>query len=210
MIFSKKTETSYKNLINRVGKSLLRYKIKPNHLTGLGLVFAFAGMIFLCYRKLYIATLLILLSGLCDSLDGAVARASSSSTKFGALLDSTLDRISETFIFFGIFYYFRTSPSFLSHIFEWITIFTLATSIIISYIRARAEGLGIDCKVGSFQRAQRFLFLLLGLILTGILNDKVDSIYFVDLPLKIALLIILVGGIITIQERIRYSKAKMR
>lgn len=209
MMFSKKTETTYKKIINHIGNILLKFRIKPNHLTVFGVIFAFIGMLFLCFRSFYFAAVFILLSGLADSLDGAVARASSSNSKFGALLDSTLDRISETLIFFGIFYYFRISHSYLSYIFEWITIFTLAESMIISYIRARAEGLGAECKVGSFQRAERFFFLLLGIILTAISNSKTGSIYLVDLPLKLSLIVLFLGGMQTIKERITYSKVKL-
>ncbi len=208
-MFDKKTETTYRKFIERLGRIFIRFGFKPNHFTLLGGLFAFAGMVFLCFRSLYLATLFVFLSGLSDSLDGSVARANSSVTKFGALLDSTLDRIGETFIFFGIFYYFRNSHSYASNIFEWLTFFSLAISIVISYIKARAEGLGIECKIGSFQRADRFFVLLVGIFLTPTLNPKAGSVYITDLPMKIAILVIFIGGIKTIIERMRFAKEKM-
>ena len=130
--------------------------------------------------------LLILLSGVFDLLDGALARIKKQTTPFGALLDSTLDRLSEAALLFGLllFYVWQTSTP------EVILIYlTLVGSVMVSYIRARAEGLGMECKVGLFTRAERVIILALGLLLNQVF---------------IALCILALFTYITLTQRIFY------
>ena len=101
----------------------------------------------------------MLLGGLCDILDGQVAREGRSETKFGALLDSTTDRYSEIFLYFGIGAYLIRQNEWLV---SGILFFALSGSLMVSYVRARAEGLGEDCKVGFMQRPERLVALALG------------------------------------------------
>lgn len=138
---------------------LTRRGIKPDWITlcGLFLNILAAGAFF--QGKLGWGAGIILAAGLFDVLDGQVARESKKETKFGSLLDSTTDRYSEIFLFFGIGAYLLRQE-------EWIVsgvlFFALSGSLMVSYVRARAEGLGESCKVGFMQRPERLVALALG------------------------------------------------
>jgi len=108
---------------------------------------------------------LILFAGLFDMLDGQVARLGNMSSTFGALYDSVLDRYSELVMFFGICYYLVGHHYFLSSIFAFIA---LIGSMMVSYTRARAEGLGIQCKDGLMQRPERIITIGVAAIACGI------------------------------------------
>lgn len=105
--------------------------------------------------------LLLLLSGLCDALDGKMARASGRATAFGAFYDSTLDRVGESALFLGIALFFISGgvPARLAPTAAAAAISALAAGLLVSYTRARAEGLGLECKVGVVQRAERVVGL---------------------------------------------------
>lgn len=114
---------------------------------------------------------LLLLGGLFDMIDGAVARAANRVTRFGALYDSTLDRYAEIIIFFGIGYYYvnKLGQGSDSGLLISMAVFIgLAGSIMVSYVRARAEGLGFECKVGIMQRPERLILLSIG----ALISDK--------------------------------------
>jgi CDP-diacylglycerol--glycerol-3-phosphate 3-phosphatidyltransferase len=136
--------------------------IHPNFFTTLSLLISLAATLVLANGDLRLGGILILVSGTFDIIDGAVARATNTSSKFGALFDSTLDRYAELAVFFGILaYYFRQgyADSVLIPI-----AFALCGSFMVSYIRARAEGLGFDCKMGWMQRPERIVLLGFGAI----------------------------------------------
>ena len=99
---------------------------------------------------------MILIGGLCDSLDGSLARYGGKVTRFGALLDSATDRYSEFVMFFGIIVHFMTVKDSRTSV---IAFLALSGSIMVSYSRARAESLGFDAKSGFMQRAERIVFL---------------------------------------------------
>ncbi len=107
-----------------------------------------------------VAGLLIIFVGLFDALDGALARMTGKVTPFGAFFDSTLDRFSEIALYLGLLYLYRGATL------ETVLIYlTITGSLMVSYTRARAEGLGVECKVGFFSRLERMAVLVVGLIL---------------------------------------------
>ncbi len=108
---------------------------------------------------------ILLFSGLFDMMDGRLARLGNMATTFGAFWDSTLDRYSELFSLFGITLYLMTASGIWAGV---ITFLALVGSIMVSYVRARAEGLGIECKVGLMQRPERVVVTALAAIITGI------------------------------------------
>jgi len=111
---------------------------------------------------------LLFLAGMFDMLDGSLARATAQSSKFGAFLDSTLDRYSESFTFLALVYYYLSHTQPIGY--EPVLIFLiLVGSLMVSYIRARAEALNIECKAGMLQRPERVLLLIAGLV-TGWLS----------------------------------------
>ena len=119
-----------------------------------------------------------------DMMDGRVARLGNMSSKFGALYDSVLDRYSELMTFFGICYYLSMKDYFL---YALIAFVALIGSLMVSYVRARAEGLDLECKVGLMQRPERVVLTALGAIFCGVFQDctAFDSVYILIAPLAI-------------------------
>ncbi|MDO8786015.1 MAG: CDP-alcohol phosphatidyltransferase family protein [Syntrophales bacterium] len=141
---------------------LIKTGLKPDILTFTGLVISFAAAYFLGGGHFFFGGLLVLLSGLFDLVDGAVARFNNQATKFGAILDSTFDRISEAAILCGLMIWYIPKESTQ----EIVLIFAVLTgSFLVSYIKARAEGLGLECHVGLFTRAERVIALTVGLLI---------------------------------------------
>jgi CDP-diacylglycerol--glycerol-3-phosphate 3-phosphatidyltransferase len=122
---------------------------------------------------------LILFAGLFDMLDGQVARLGNMKSTFGALYDSVLDRYSELIMFFGICYYLVAHHYFLSSIFAFIA---LIGSMMVSYVRARAEGLGIESKGGLMQRPERVVTIGLCAIICGITSLYIGGNYKLYIP----------------------------
>ena len=149
--------------VNTVLRPLARFFIRlgfrPDWLTLIGLFFNIVATAAFAYGRLTWGAAILLLAGVFDILDGQVAREGRSETKFGALLDSTTDRYSEIFLFFGIGAYLIQQGAWLVC---GVLFFALSGSLMVSYVRARAEGLGEDCKVGFMQRPERLVALALG------------------------------------------------
>ena len=158
-----------KSLASRITGPLVpflsRIGLTPDLITWIGLGINIIAAAIVATNRLLIGGILVLLSGLFDILDGALARFTNKSTLFGALLDSTFDRLSEAIILFGILILYVNGE----HVVEILLIFgVMIGSFLISYIRARAEGLGLECKTGLFTRAERVIILALGLMLNQI------------------------------------------
>ncbi len=162
--------------------------LTPDILTFIGLGITIAAAYFLAVGQFFFGGILILVAGLFDILDGALARFTKQATKFGAILDSTVDRISEAATLFGLLIWYIPKVSTL----EIILIFlVLVGSFLVSYIRARAEGLGLECQVGLFTRAERVIVLAIGLLVGQVL---------------IALSILLVFTYVTVIQRLVYLR----
>ncbi len=139
-------------------------KFTPNSISIIALLLGLgAGLLFAFSRPLW-AGIVIVFCGLFDVLDGKVAAKTNKKSLFGAIFDSTLDRYSEFFIYLGLAYYFR------NHWALWLCFFTFLGSSMVSYTRARAEGLGIECSIGIMQRAERMVLLALGAIVGSALD----------------------------------------
>jgi len=150
-----------------------------------------------------LAGALILLAGLFDMLDGQLARLEGMASAYGALLDSAVDRYSEIFIFLGICIYFVAHEYFPGALFAFAA---LAGSLMVSYIRARSEGLGIECKGGFMQRPERIAILGLSGIACGIAGafpgiSGFDAIYLFIVPLAF----LAVFANLTAVNRLRHS-----
>jgi CDP-diacylglycerol---glycerol-3-phosphate 3-phosphatidyltransferase len=111
---------------------------------------------------------MILFAGLFDMIDGRLARVSNQSSKFGAFFDSVLDRYSEMIMFLGICYYLVAQGYFLSSLFAFLA---LIGSVMVSYIRARAEGLGIECSDGLMQRPERIILIGGSAVICGLVQN---------------------------------------
>ena len=144
-----------------VASALIRLRLSPNVLTLSGIVFASASAALLGLGHLAIGGAVMLGASAFDTLDGAVARATGRVSSFGALLDSTVDRVSESIVLLGLLVFYADRGA------QWepaLVLATAAASYMVSYVRARAEGLGVDCEVGLMQRPQRVVLLGVGLI----------------------------------------------
>ncbi len=150
------------SLLTPLIKALTRWGIHPNSLTVAGFVITSTAAAALIKGNLRTGGLLILLGGLCDGIDGNLARSSGKASRFGALFDSAMDRYSEFVMFLGIAAYFVPIKDYFSLA---ATFFALCGSIMVSYTRARAESLGFESKAGMLQRAERIVFLGFGALI---------------------------------------------
>ncbi len=145
---------------------LARFRVSPNTVT----IFGFVGCVIvgLCLALGHprCAGILLIIFGPLDAIDGLLARRSRRQTKFGAFLDSTLDRYSEIAIFAGLVFYLL----YLGQKFGvFLSLIALAGSLMVSYTRARAEALGFECKIGLLTRFERLVILTIGLVFYSLL-----------------------------------------
>ncbi len=182
-----------------------RLTLKPNHLTGLAFLFAFLTLPAFSY-SLWLGGMGILLSGALDTLDGSLARRSNQPTRAGAFLDSVLDRYSDFFALFGIWLYFLIhSPGHLILI-TGILFFCLLGSFMVSYTRARGEGLGLSVTEGFWGRAERVVALGTGCLLSDLFKVAFPGrTWAADHYFMIVLLILItLGTHLTALRRVRY------
>jgi phosphatidylglycerophosphate synthase len=159
---------------NRIAKFFAGLNVSPNVLSILGVLAGIgAGLLYALGHPGW-AAVLTTVCGVFDILDGKVAAQANKKSLYGAIFDSTLDRYSEFFIYLGLAVYFRNRWPL------WILFFTFLGSAMVSYTRARAEGLGIDCRVGVMQRAERLILLVLA-TLVGIGFKVFDAAMIVAL-----------------------------
>ncbi len=148
-------------LIFPVVKSLSRLKVHPNVISILGALGFLVAAFLVGIGKFLSAGIIIAIAGPLDAIDGALARYTGKVTRFGAFLDSTLDRYAEIFLFLGFTYYFLKIEN------EWgviLSFLAITGSLMVSYTRARAEGAGFECKIGLFTRFERLFLLTISLL----------------------------------------------
>lgn len=167
-------------IINPIIQAMVKVGITPNMVTTIGFVGNLAATLLFVVAALMVRSgdtaqamemvgwggATILFAGLFDMMDGRLARVSGKSSVFGALWDSTLDRYSELCTLFGICYYLLQVEGW-----EWagiVTFVAMVGSVMVSYVRARAEGLDIECKVGLMQRPERVVVTAVGAIFCGV------------------------------------------
>jgi len=181
------------NSMNSVAAIFIKLRFTPNSITVLAFLVGVGAGVFFYLGKPGWAITAVVLCGLLDILDGKVAVKTQKASKFGAIFDSTMDRYSEFFIYLGIALYFR------GHWAVWLIFFTFLGSSMVSYTRARAEGLGFECKVGIMQRAERMVLIVLGTVIGVIFN-----IY--DTALIVALAAIALVSNVTALQRTFYVR----
>jgi len=182
--FRDKLQQSIYSVINPFVKGLIKIGLTPNAVTTIGLILNIGvAIIFIVGAEegnrgdlSYVgwAGGLILFAGLFDMLDGQVARLGNMSSSFGALYDSVLDRYSELVMFLGICYYLVAHHYFFSSLFAFIA---LIGSMMVSYTRARSEGLGIQNKGGLMQRPERVVLTAVAAIACGITASVIGGDY---------------------------------
>ena len=155
---------------------LVRTRVTPNIVSWLGFLLTAGAAALIAAGHLAVAGIVVLVAGFLDIIDGALARQTNRVTRFGAVLDSTLDRLSEGVLLLGILVLFLLTgeqPVIFSTLAgEWsvpLVFVTLLGSVLVSYVRARAETLGVDCQVGLFTRSERVVVMVLGLWLNQLI-----------------------------------------
>ena len=171
---------------------LTRTPISPNSITWLGFILTLGAAVLIVAEDFVFAGIVVIFAGFLDMVDGALARKTNRVTRFGGILDSALDRLSEAALLLGILVLFArqqmVAETFLVGV-------TLLGSVMVSYLRARIEGAGLECRIGLFTRAERVIVLSLGLLLTPVSHYA----------LIVALLIVAVLSFITTGQRLFYA-----
>jgi CDP-diacylglycerol--glycerol-3-phosphate 3-phosphatidyltransferase len=182
-----------------VSEWLIRAGVTPNAITTAGAVVVVLSAVAFGLGWIRIGGALLLGSGILDTLDGQVARTGGKSTKFGAFYDSTLDRVGDGATFIGIATYLLTAPGVRFRVVGVVlAMVAVLSSLLVSYARARAEGLGLDCKVGLVQRAERILLIGAPAVLVG--AGPAGSV------LLAAVALLALGSTVTVVQRFLYVR----
>jgi phosphatidylglycerophosphate synthase len=177
-------------------KMSFAYNLNPNVISLLGLLSGIIGSILIIPGFFSAGGILIILGGIFDVVDGKVAREKRQERKTGALTDSVLDRISEIFMFSSLLIFFEFRKSIF---FSVLSALSMAFSLLVSYVRARGESLGVKVSEGSIRRPERVTILSISLILESLSHFITGKIIFIPL----ALIVIFIGSVITSIDRFR-------
>ena len=172
-MFSRRVQQRARHLVTLLTKPFARLGVTPNTLTVIGLLLSILAAVVIAQGLLVAGGLLVLFAGFFDMFDGAMARVRHEATTFGAFFDSTLDRYSESIILFGMLVYALQRPDLhdifwpFAHEQLWmiaVIFIAVVGSLMVSYTKARAEGLGLECKTGLLARPERVVLLAIGLL----------------------------------------------
>ncbi|MDQ7907893.1 CDP-alcohol phosphatidyltransferase family protein [Phytohabitans sp. ZYX-F-186] len=192
-IFRVSARTALSSVVEPIARALLRAGITPNTVTVAGTIGVLVGAIgFAARGQLLVALVIIVVFALTDFLDGTMARMKGGSTRFGAFLDSSMDRVADAGIFGSVAYYLAGQDD------RWgmvAALLCLAVGQIVSYVKARAEGLGMTCNVGIAERPERLLSVGVGGLLT---------IIGLEWALPAALWILAALSVVTVGQRIAH------
>ncbi len=151
----------FKNVIDPIAKGLLRIGITPNTITAIGFLLSTFAAVFASQGKFTIAGLILLVAAPLDVVDGSMARLIGTPSAYGSLIDSVTDRYSEMVVFGGMMFYFINTENTVAAMLVYIA---AAGSVLVSYVKARAEGLNLSAKVGLLTRVERLIILITCLI----------------------------------------------
>jgi len=164
-MFGKRVQQQARHVAELVVRPIVGLGLTPNTLTLIGLLLNVATAVIIGLGYLRLGGALVLFAGLFDMLDGAMARVANKQSTFGAFLDSTLDRYSEGIVLLGLVAYSMRQQQTAQN--SWIILLAYVSmlgSLMVSYTRARAEGLSLECKIGLLARPERVVLLALGLL----------------------------------------------
>lgn len=177
--------------------TLSKFGITPNMVTMLGLVVTVVSAVFISLGQFWSGGVLLLIGSLFDLIDGSLARRLGKDSKFGALLDSVVDRLSETIVLLGLLIFYIGESSDIAEILVYVAI---SGSFMVSYLRARSEGLGIECSSGIMTRPERVIVMGAGLIIGQ----------WISIATVISLGIIGFLTIVTTFQRLLTARSKLR
>lgn len=179
-------------VVDPMASALLRTGVHPDAVTLAGTLGVVVGaLVFFPRGMFFTGTAVVFFSVLTDLLDGAMARKLGRSSRFGAWLDSTCDRVADAAIFSGLVLYFTGKGD--SDVLTAVALFCLVAGSVVSYAKARAEGLGLRCDVGLAERAERLILVLLGTLLAGL---------GLEVALAVALWLLAVASAVTVVQRL--------
>lgn len=157
LTFSDRARLIFKSILDPIGAFLNRLGLSPNTITLLGLAGTTVGAYVIAQGRMTTGAFILLASVLVDAFDGTMARLRGEPSDFGAFVDSVSDRYAELVTFGGLLYYFLTQSDYLG---VMVAFMAAAGSVLVSYVKARAEGLGFTAKVGILTRFERYLVLI--------------------------------------------------
>lgn len=181
-----------------VGEAAARTGVTPDAITYAGVCIQVVAAVLIVQGRLLAAGLISIVAGLADVFDGAVAKARGPTGNYGAFLDSTTDRISDTLYFAPLAWLYGVSPDLPEHDEPWVAgaaLGVLVFSFLVSYAKARAESLGYECTVGIAERAERLVLIIPALVL-----DLVPP----------ALVLLLVATVVTFVQRVVHVRVQAR
>jgi CDP-diacylglycerol--glycerol-3-phosphate 3-phosphatidyltransferase len=188
-LLPQKLQDRFIKLLSPLVKLFSKWKLSPNSFSIGGMIITTIGAAAFLVGYIRLAGILVLLGGICDTIDGLLARTTGMASRFGALLDSTVDRYAEFMMFFGIAAYFFYIDDFAT---AAGTFLALCGSFMVSYSRARAESLGIEAAIGLMQRPERIVLIGLGAII------HINAF-------KLAIWLVAIFANYTALQRIRYA-----
>ncbi len=190
----KATKDKGRRLLRPLVRILIKIGVTPTAVTVTALPLSIIAAVLFARGLFLWAGVVVFLIGLCDTLDGEVSRQSGRVSSAGAFIDSTVDRVTEGVVLSGIAWYYLSTGS-------WVVLVAFGAlffSLLVSYVRARAEGVGRECQVGIFERPVRVGIMVAGALILG------KSYFF------LALLIIAIGSFVTFIHRIIYVLRQYR
>ncbi len=162
-----KIRQGWDKLMNPAGRAMQRAGIGANAVTTLGLLLQGVVAFFILEGRLVLAGVIAIVAAFADAFDGAIAKAAGTASKWGALVDSTADRLSDALFFLPVAWLYGASPDAPQLHQKWVAslaMVALVLGFLVSYVKARAEGLGYDCNVGIAERAERLILIIAALI----------------------------------------------
>ncbi len=213
VFLSDKNRERYLSVVTPAGNILARLGVHPNILSLFGLILSVVAGLVYSTGSFFWGGWLVAFAGTCDVLDGQLARQTGKDSQFGSFFDSTLDRFGEIFVFMGLAWYYSGGSLFMvggvykatdfqSPLAVLFIILAIAGSFLVSYTRARAESLGVDCKVGWMQRPERMTLLIIGSLLGS--TPMIGHVL-----MKLTLLLLALLSNFTALQRIVYVKNEL-
>ena len=200
MLDNAKARRSLARFVDPVARLMLRLKVTPDGITWFGCgATIFVSVVFLAQGKFLIGAILFGLFGLIDVLDGTMARMLGTAGPWGAFLDSTLDRISDSAVICALIYFYVNTESENNELAVIAGIVSLVMSLMTSYARAKAESLGATCTVGIAERAERNLVIWIALLISALVSDV----------MSFALALLAVVSTVTVIQRLLFVRRQL-
>jgi CDP-diacylglycerol--glycerol-3-phosphate 3-phosphatidyltransferase len=198
-----------------IGRIMVRLHVKPNAITTAGFLVNCGAGVLLSRGEFVAAGICILFAGFLDALDGTVARLGGTESVYGAVYDAALDRLGEMGLYGGLGFYLVRRDLFLT---TAVALIAVAASLLISYVRARAESYNVPCRVGILRRSERVLLMGFGSLfhfVDGLFHEpsrwvieQFDMPYkYPPMPLTLMVLLIAILAPITVLQRLRHVRS---